>query len=136
MQDTPFNRFVLYVAAAVLLAVVIYVAGKCAGILPISHKEGASDMLLHNWKEIVDAIEPGHAQRLAGAQQAEGWLICAMELERCPWVVRAGIYKDDECEEMLAFPFTLTKLCEFLDAGPSVRMKALAVDGPHCSIQV
>ena len=93
-------------------------------------------MLLHNWKELVDAIEPGHAQRVAGAQQAEGWLICAMELERCPWVVRAGIYKDDGCEEMLAFPFTLTQLCEFLDAGPLARMKALAVDADRDEMHV
>jgi hypothetical protein len=86
-------------------------------------------MLLRHWEEIVDALEPGHAKRLAETAQAEGWLLRAMELKQCPWLMSAGVYKDDDSEDILEYPFTLTQLCEFLDAGPLARMKALAVDG-------
>jgi len=86
-------------------------------------------VLLHNWEEIVDAVEPGQAKYLSELAQAEGWLFRAMELKQCPWLLRDVVYKDDTSDESLRYPFTLTQLCEFLDAGPLVRMTAMAVDG-------
>ncbi len=70
--------------------------------------------MIRNWQEVVEAISPGHSRYLSSSQCVEGWLMAAMRLERCPRLTKRGIYRDDSCTEILAFPFTSQELTKFL----------------------
>ena len=70
--------------------------------------------MVRSWEDIVEAIGPGHAQYLATAGNAAGWLLCAWKLDCVPVITTRRVYRDDTRTMFIEYPFTIEELYAFL----------------------